>query len=185
MEELLRRARRFRDAGYAAHADLYRRLAGRQAPHTLFIACADARVDPALLVGAAPGELFVVRNVANAVPPWAPGDDRAHERAAIEFAVVELDVERIVVLGHSNCGGCAALAEPGAIDEALPNLRAWAAATEAEGATSTEAFERANVKRQLANLRTYPCVAEREAAGTLAVSGWYLRIGTGEIFECD
>lgn len=196
MDELLKRAQRFGDESFTEMREHFATLAEGQQPHTLLITCSDSRVDPQLITGSLPGEIFVVRNVANSVPR-ASVETHCSGGAAIEFAVLVLGVERIVVMGHSGCGGCAALADLSSIREDMPHLRAWAedradVLVEAErmaafglGATFEERVEQANVIRQVENLRSYPFIAEREARGRLRVCGWYYRIGTGEVIECS
>ena len=122
IERLLEGYRRFRKTRFAATQELYRKLGKQgQSPEVLFIACCDSRVDPATIFDTGPGELFVVRNVANLVPPWAPDGSHHGTSAAIEFAVRHLKVRDIVVMGHAQCGGVAALLkgfheQPGASD---------------------------------------------------------------------
>ncbi len=184
MDELLQRARRFRKEGFLERAELYRDLETSQQPHTMFICCSDSRLDPARIVGSEPGEIFVVRNVANTVPEWAEGGDQTGDRAAIEFAVLVLRVARIVVMGHAGCGGCAALSAPETDFADLPNLRAWCADQRGLEGSTPEEIEKANVHRQLDRLRGYPMIAERLTRGELALGGWYYTIATGEIVEC-
>ncbi len=184
MDELLQRARSFRENGYAERSELFRRLESGQHPHTLFICCSDSRIDPTLITGAEPGELFVVRNVANTVPPYATTGDRAGDRAAIEYAVLVLGVTRIVVMGHAGCGGCAAKAAPESVPGDLPNLQAWCAQQGAIAGATPEEIEQANIVCQLEQLRDYPFVAERLTSGELTLGGWYYKIATGEIVEC-
>lgn len=149
-----------------------------QSPDTLYIGCADSRVIPELLTSSEPGELFVVRNVANLVPPA----ERAHSSvgAALEYAVQALHVAHIVVCGHYGCGGVKAMIE--GVSDSMPELRAWLAEASVANAAARahthdleeqwrEAVEE-NVLDQLANLPTYPCVRERLAAGTLTLHGW-------------
>lgn len=195
MDELLKRAQRFRHESFAEMREHFTALAEGQKPHTLLITCSDSRVDPQLITGSLPGELFVVRNVANSVPRYEP-EYRCSGSAAIEFAVLMLGVERIVVMGHSDCGGCAALASPTSLPKNLIHLREWAtdradvldeatrmAESDPCGALA-ERIEQTNVLRQVENLRTYPFIKEREARGRVRVGGWYYRIGTGEVIEC-
>lgn len=195
MDELLKRARRFGHESYAEMREHFAALAEGQQPHTLLITCSDSRVDPQLITGSLPGELFVVRNVANSVSRYG-GELRCSGSAAIEYAVLVLGVERVVVLGHSGCGGCAALSDPATIREDMLHLREWCAqrvdvmdeadrmAEAGLGRSPAERIEQANVLRQIENLRTYPFVAEREASRRLRLCGWYYRIGTGEVIEC-
>lgn len=198
MDRLFRGVLRFQAEDFAPQRELFARLGRRQRPHTLFVGCSDSRVVPTLITGSAPGELFKIRNVANIVPPHGSrgGDGTA---ASLEYAVQVLGVGRIVVCGHSNCGGCAALNLPAGELEGLPLTRRWLAHSAqvpgrvdrllSEGASPVGdrewLTEQLNVVVQLANLRTYPFVAERIASGALVVQGWYYVIGSGEVFVYD
>ena len=108
MEKLFKGIARFRREDFESHRQLFKELGRKQQPHTLFIGCSDSRVVPELITRTRPGELFMIRNVANIVPPYRKTEDFAGTTSAIEYAVHVLDVEAIVVCGHSNCGGCAA-----------------------------------------------------------------------------
>lgn len=187
-DALLSGYRRFREDHWPAARAEYEALAAKgQKPHTLIVACSDSRADPALIFDAAPGQLFVVRNVANLVPPYAP-DGRLHGvSAALEFGVKVLNVSRIMVLGHAHCGGVNAM-----MHGAPENCRDFVAPWVAQGAPVVrrvcEAFppeqaermaEEAIVRLSLDNLRTFPWIAEREAAGTLVLSGVHFGIADG------
>lgn len=189
MDDLLPGYRRFRARTWPARRERLEELAARgQHPRTLVIACADSRVSPTMIFDAAPGELFVVRNVAALVPPCQP-DAAAHgTSAAVEFAVLGLGVERIVVLGHGGCGGVKALlAGPEALPGGSGFLPAWmrlAAAARARALTCDAperqlACEHATVEVSLANLMTFPWVAERVATGRLRLLGAHFDIATG------
>lgn len=183
---------RFRTTSYRAERARWGELAVGQAPRTMLIGCCDSRVEPARIFDTAPGELFVLRNVANLVPPYEPDSARHSASAAIEFAVLGLGVEHIVVLGHAACGGIAAalagrdLAAPGAsfvdrwmaiVARAGDEVRARAVADPALDAQRE--LELAAIRVSVANLRTFPYVAEREAAGRLALHGAHFGIGDG------
>ncbi len=115
MHRLIEGFRRFREGYYREHRDLFDALATRgQSPKAMVIGCADSRVDPQLVFGAAPGDIFVVRNVANLVPPYETGGEYHGTSAALEFAVQALKVKHIVVLGHARCGGIRAFADESA-----------------------------------------------------------------------
>jgi len=171
-------------------------LAHGQHPRVLVIACSDSRVDPALITKAEPGELFVIRNVANIVPPCEK-DGRHHSTsAALQFAVTGLEVSDIVVLGHSSCGGIRALAsQASGNDEKSAFLSPWIAlATRpcadlldagSDGGVDFTACEQAAIKGSLSNLRTYPFVRERIDDGTLTIHGWWFDIGTGRLWTFD
>ena len=190
---------RFRIRGWAAQRRRWAELAEGQNPKVMVIACSDSRVDPAQIFDARPGEMFVVRNVANLVPPFEP--DRAYHgvSAALEFAVTQLEVEEVVVMGHGFCGGCAA-ALTGQFDSAGHGegefIAHWigmlSAAREAIRARhprlDREAFlemEHEGVRLSLANLRTFPWVREREAAGRLKLRGAFFAIANGVLHVLD
>ena len=125
MEKLFKGIARFRREDFASHRQLFKELGRKQQPHTLFIGCSDSRVVPELITRTRPGELFMIRNVANIVPPYRKTEDFAGTTSAIEYAVHVLGVEAIVVCGHSNCGGCAALHEPPEKLQHIPNVARW------------------------------------------------------------
>ena len=170
-----------------AHAEYETLAEGGQKPHTLIVACSDSRADPALIFDAKPGELFVVRNVANLVPPYEP-DGRLHGvSAALEFGVRVLEVQRIVVMGHADCGGVTAMLK-GAPDNCPDFVAPWVAQGEpvvrhvAETVAPDEiarAAEEAIVRLSIRNLRTFPWIAEREADGRLTLTGLHFGIADG------
>jgi carbonic anhydrase len=191
--------RRFRDQGWGAQRQRWAGLAEGQAPKVMVIACSDSRVDPAQIFDARPGEMFVVRNVANLVPPFERDNHYHGVSAALEFAVTQLEVEELVVMGHGFCGGCAA-ALTGQFDSAAHGeghfIAHWidmlAEARSAIRARHTElgrqAFlemELAGVRLSLRNLRSFPWVAEREAAGGLKLHGAYFAISDGILHVLD
>ncbi len=185
MDSLLAGYRRFRASGWPVRRQLFTRLAEHgQHPEAAVIGCADSRVDPAMIFDAGPGEMFVLRNVANLVPPFAP-DGTAHGTSAgIEFAVLGLGVRHLVVLGHGLCGGVRALRTGEAkgafvgpwMDQAASAVRAALACTTLAAELTAEY---AVVSLSLANLLTFPFVAERVAAGRLALHGAHFDIRTG------
>jgi carbonic anhydrase len=174
----------------------FARLAKGQSPDCLFITCADSRVVPNLLVSMDPGDLFVVRNVGNMVSPAdAQGQsmgDRS-EAAALEFALLHLPVEDIVVCGHSSCGAMKAVLG-GGVDSRTPNLGSWLdlgrSARESlergawvgeEALSPADRLSQLNVLQQLEHLRTYPLVRQRLEAGTLRLHGWWFDIGKAQV----
>lgn len=187
---------RFRTTGYPQQRARYDALRDGQAPKTMIIACSDSRVDPALIFDVGPGEVFVVRNVANLVPPYETGGGRHGVSAALEFAVTQLEVEDIVVMGHGGCGGVAAsLAhrfEDAGVGEGF-FIRHWIdllddARDEIEAqhvANPQRALEEAAVRVSLANLRTFPCIPVREQAGRLRLHGAYFAITDGILHVLD
>jgi carbonic anhydrase len=180
--------RRFREK-YESDHEVFDRLADEgQDPKVMWIGCSDSRVVPELITGADPGELFNLRNIANVVPPAAT--EACASGAAVEYAVIHLGVDHIVVCGHTECGGIAALAaEPD--PETQPHITSWLdlarpardrvlAAGVAESEVYLETIK-ANVRIQIDNLRTYSCVAAGERDGTLQLHGWLYDLHTGTI----
>jgi carbonic anhydrase len=202
MDRLFDGVREFNAKDFAEHRDLFESLGSGQSPHTLFIGCSDSRIVPNLITKTLPGELFVVRNVANIVPYYRESGEFLATTSAIEYALEALGVQNIVVCGHSNCGGCKALhAKPSEL-ESIPHTRRWLElahdardrALEAlggEGEASAEGrearlegmTEQLNVIEQLNHLLSYPQVVDRYVAGKLKIFGWYYVIETGEIFD--
>ncbi len=195
MDNMLEGYRRFRATAWPERKALFEKLADRgQRPQTLVIACSDSRVDPSMIFDAGPGELFVVRNVANLVPAYSAPDhsDTAHAHhgtsAAIEFAVRVLEVKQIVVMGHALCGGAGALLDgaPAAAPDFLPD---WIAIASAAGdiarELSTDKAEQRKiveyqcVKLSLKNLATFPWIKERLDDGRLQLHGSYFAVATG------
>lgn len=188
MERLIDGYRRFRAEAWPERRREFERLAEQgQTPRTLVIGCVDSRVDPAMILGAAPGELLVVRNVANLVPPYQPDSAYHGTSAALEFAVRVLQVADIIVLGHGMCGGIRALLEgapPEASDFVAPWMQIAAAARRHalscdDGSDRQLECEHAAVGLSLDHLRSFPWIAERVAAGTLRLHGGHFDIRTG------
>jgi len=186
-DELADGYRRFRATHWPDARAEYETLAQGQKPHTLIVACSDSRADPALIFDTAPGQLFVVRNVANLVPPYEPDGQLHGVSAALEFGVKVLEVQRIVVMGHAHCGGVNAMLN-GAPDSCRDFVAPWVAQGEpvvrhiAESVAPDQverAAEEAVVRLSLDNLRTFPWIAEREAAGVLTLTGLHFGIGDG------
>jgi carbonic anhydrase len=187
----------FRAARLPREQDRYRELAeGGQSPEVMVIGCCDSRVSPEVIFDARPGELFVVRNVANIVPPYAP-DGQAHGvSAALEFGVAALKVKHIVVLGHAQCGGVKAFAEdaeplsPG--DFIGKWMRLMAPALDKVGPRETltrgeflARLEQANVANSLDNLMTFPRLRKLIERGSVAIHGAYFGVATGELWIRD
>jgi len=186
--ELTKGYHRFRQNRWPSERAEYEALAANgQKPHTLVVACSDSRADPALIFDTAPGELFVVRNVANLVPPYQPDGKLHGVSAALEFGVNVLKVKHVVVMGHASCGGVNAMLNGAPancqdfvapwVEQAAPSVRR---AVEALPAEQVEcAAEEAVVRLSLDNLRTFPWIAEKEAAGELKLSGLHFGIALG------
>jgi len=180
----------FKKEDFEVHKDLFKELKEGQKPHTFFIGCSDSRIVPNLITKALPGELFIVRNIANAVPPCNLNDGIYKCTAsALEYAVKFLNVENIVVCGHSNCGGLKALFYPPEKLEKLPIVKSWLSIIEDlknvvdsndEQLREWE-IEQLNVVRQIQNLLTYPFVKEAFENKKLNIYGWYYIIETGEV----
>ncbi|MGD1016895.1 MAG: carbonic anhydrase [Roseiarcus sp.] len=191
MDSLLDGYRRFRSEIWPAERARYEALARwGQAPETMVIACSDSRVDPQTVFGAVPGEMFVLRNIGGLVPPYQP-DARYHgTSAAIEFGVRVLKVARLVALGHAQCGGVRAMAL-GAPPEARDFVASWveiakpALSAGGGGAERLDAIEAEVVRLSLANLMTFPFVAEAVAAGHLALHGFRFDIHTGMLWRVE
>jgi carbonic anhydrase len=192
LEKLKEGVRKFRADVYPKHADIYARAATEtQRPHTLFIACADARVDPTEITQSSPGEVFVLRNIGNMVPGY--GEMMGGNSAVIEFAVDALKVRHIVICGHTDCGAMKALLAPDTV-KSMPTVTSWltnakAALTVAETLHTKVEWRRdllsvlteQNVLLQLQHLKTHPAVAGAMAMGELTVSGWVYDIGHGQV----
>lgn len=191
--------RRFREHGWKRERERWSELAEGQSPKVMVLACSDSRTDPTQIFDARPGQMFVVRNVANLAPPFETSGGYHGVSAALEFAVTQLEVEEVLVLGHGFCGGCAA-ALTGQFDEAehgeghfiaawvdmLRDARETVRSSHAElDADAFLAMEREAVKVSLANLRTFPWVIEREAAGRLKLHGGHFSISEGRLYLLD
>ena len=189
-DELLERLRRFHDHTFPDVQEQFQNLVkDGQHPSILFIGCSDSRLVPYLLTGAGPGELFIVRNVGAFVPPHDGSAGYHGTSAAIEFAVLNLKVSRIVVCGHSHCGGIRALYEE--IDPQAKNLAAWlelgreAALPVQVTPEALRRTEQRAVVLQLERLMGYPMVREQVEAGKLALHGWHYVIEEGEVHVFD
>lgn len=191
--------RRFRQHGWAEQRQRWSDLAEGQHPGVMVIACSDSRVDPAIVFDARPGEMFVVRNVGALVPPFAPDNNYHGVSSALEFGVAQLEVSDLVVMGHGFCGGCSA-ALTGQFDQAGSGqghfIHHWvemlAAARDKVRAAhpvldrpAFEAMELEGVRVSLANLRTFPWIAERERAGALRLHGTFFAVADGVLRVLD
>lgn len=194
MKKLIQGLLDFQRHGLPAYRATFARLAHGQSPDCLFIACSDSRVVPNLFVSTHPGDLFVMRNVGNMVAPSDSAglslSDRS-EAAALEFSLLNLPVEDVVVCGHSGCGAMKAVLA-GYNDQKTPNLSSWLdigrpalAAMEkskvGEGLPPADRLSQLNVLQQLEHLRSYPLVRERLEAGTLRLHGWWFDIGHARV----
>jgi len=192
-EKLFRGVLNFKQEDFEAHKDLFKELKEGQKPHTFYIGCSDSRIVPNLITKTMPGEVFVVRNIANIVPPFELNEGTLKCTAAIlEYAVKYLEVENILVCGHSNCGGLKALFYPPEKLEKLPFVKKWleiiddvkeAVKSVTDPKLREWEVEQLNVIKQLDNLMTYPFVKERVESGKLNLIGWYYIIETGEVYN--
>lgn len=199
MKKLLAGIAEFREKVRPSYREKFARLALGQSPDCLLFACTDSRVVPNVFASTDPGDLFVVRNVGNLVPPCGPDGrsmtDRS-EGAAIEFALNMLGVKDIVVCGHSECGAMRAMLD-GKVPDNAPNLREWLevgrGAVDRMGGTDGVGAELApynrlsqlNVLQQLDHLLSYPAVAARVEAGTLGLYGWWFDLEQAEVLAYD
>jgi len=171
---------------------LFDALSKEQKPDTMLLTCSDSRINPALILDAQPGELFIARNIGNSVPHYQP--TKGSTQAAIEYAVNVLNVKKIVILGHSNCGACAHLYHEHQEDEPyLPHVEEWlkylkpaknAAMLEVHADASKNIFEvteKHNVIISLRRLMEYPYIQERLISNEITIDGWWFDIGTGKV----
>jgi carbonic anhydrase len=193
MDRLLEGYRRFRAEVWPADRARYEALSRYgQRPETMVVGCSDSRVDPQTVFGAAPGELFEVRNVAGLVPPYHPDAEYHGTSAALEYAVRVLGVVRIVVLGHSQCGGVRAMVE-GSPEQARDFVEPWMriaeparrALTGHYGGDLLERGEAEVVRLSLTNLATFPWIEQAVAAGRLQLAGFRFDIGTGVLARVE
>jgi len=199
MQQILAGVHKFRNEEFGNYRKLFRKLSREgQNPHTLFITCSDSRVLAELITQSKPGDLFVVKNIGNIVPPANVMGDTNSTAAAIEFAVETLRVSDIVICGHSQCGAISALLAEQPVSDRTPHLRDWLKlaapvreilrkeyATLRDPAGRENAAAEENVLFGLENLHTYACVQARLADGTLQLHGWFFRIATAELFAYD
>ncbi len=197
-ETLLNGYRNFMSGRYVDERERYRTLAELgQSPSTLVIACSDSRSAPEIIFDAGPGELFVIRNVANMVPPYEPDSNFHATSAALEFAVLSLKVSDIVVMGHGRCGGIRAALDPNAeplspgdfigrwmalLKPAAEQIQSNDIMTQTERQT---ALERISIRNSLDNLRSFPEIKAREEEGKLNLHGAWFDISTGELWVMD
>lgn len=193
IDSLIEGYRAFRNGTYRQNEERYRTLGeNTQHPKALIVACCDSRADPAMIFSADPGSLFVIRNVANIIPPYQPDEHYHGTSAALEFGICNLGISDLVVMGHARCGGIAALYENdhghppdgdfisgwiSLIHEVADDVKKTHAHADREA--MLRAMEQRSVLKSIEMLRTFPFVREREADGRLHLHGWYYGIGTG------
>ena len=199
MDEILQRledgVRRFQTEVFPEQAEMFAQaVSEKQSPHTLFITCADSRIDPIAITSSSTGEIFVARNIGNMVPAY--GQMLGGVSAVIEFAVTSLGIRHIVICGHSHCGAMQALLDPASV-ASMPTVESWlhnahaalcVAETMHDQSVATqpereliEILTEQNVLLQMQHLKTHPSVAGAIARGDLTISGWIYSIGTGEV----
>jgi carbonic anhydrase len=195
MKRLIKGLREFQTGYFSKYHELFEQLAHGQKPRVLFIACSDSRVDPNLITQAKVGELFVIRNAGNMIPPF--GATNGGEGAAVEYAIQALDIEQIIVCGHSNCGAMKGLLKLDKLEEEMPLVHAWLRHAEAtrrlvkenysdrEGEELLDITIAENVLTQIENLKTYPVIHSRIYQGKISLHGWIYHIETGEVFAYD
>lgn len=183
----------FQQAHFGDNRELANTLINGQKPQALLIGCCDSRVDPALLFGCDLGDLFILRNIANLVPPYHKSDDYHGVSSSIEYAVCHLEVTDIIVLGHSSCGGIGALMDSGKGNDEGEFIGKWVnIASDArdkvlqemqdeEPEKQARECEKEAILVSLKNLMTFPWVKERVANGKLSIHGWYYNMGTGQL----
>jgi carbonic anhydrase len=199
LKQLIDGYRRFREKDWAHERERWSELAEGQSPQVMILSCADSRVDPAQIFDGRPGEMFVARNIAALAPPYETSEGYHGISASLEFAVTQLKVGEILVMGHGMCGGCAAAltgqfddTEPGEghfiadwvqmLNEARDKVRSRHSELDRDAFLD---MEREAVKVSLANLRTFPWIAEREEAGELKLHGAHFSISEGRLYILD
>jgi carbonic anhydrase len=194
VQRLIEGIHQFQTEDFLPMQGLFEQLAKGQRPETLFITCSDSRIDPNLLTRSRPGDLFILRNAGNIVPPHAAGN--GGEAATIEFAVAALGVRDIIICGHSHCGAMHGLLQPEQV-ASLPAVSSWLAHADTtrriirdnyahlDGDRLLTAAVEENILVQLENLRTHPAVGSRLERGDLHLHGWVYKIETGEVFAYD
>jgi carbonic anhydrase len=194
MEKLVKGFLKFRNEVFEDKKALFTRLSSKQSPRALFITCSDSRIDPTLLTQTDPGELFILRNAGNMVPPY--GSMLGSSTATIEYAVAVLKVPHIIVCGHTDCGVMKALLHPEEVQD-LPAVRSWVGQAETTRRIMREHHDNCehdrelilpaqeNVRSQLDNLRTHPSVALQLRKGRVELHGWVYSISTGDVWVYD
>lgn len=199
MDRMIEGFRRFRETYFETNRPLFRSLVeGGQSPSVLLIGCSDSRVDPGMIFESQPGEMFVIRNVANLIPPFCPSGSLHGTSAAIEFAVRTLKVDNVVVLGHAQCGGVRALLDDttnGGSDFISQWMNIARTARDRALALTLSAGQPLEIARRfceqetvaisIANLMTFPWVRERVQDGSLRLHGWYFDLEHGELWKLD
>jgi len=194
MQKLIQGIHKFQNEVFNSKIDLFKELEKGQNPQVLFITCSDSRINPNLLTQTEPGELFIIRNAGNIIPPY--GAACSGEMAAIEFALDGLNIKDIIICGHSHCGAMKALLEPPLIDR-MPAMKSWLMNAETtkrvvfdyyqhlEGDAKLMATIEENVLMQLKNLSTHPAVASKLSKNEIRLHAWVYKFETGMVFSYD
>ena len=196
MKSLFDGVKCFNNNDFILHKELFTSLGRDQKPHTLFIGCSDSRVVPNLITKTLPGELFVVRNIANIVPFYRETEEFVATTSCIEYAVQVLEIKNIIICGHSNCGGCNALLKPDVELENIPHTKKWLELSkrvkekiESEKVLDEQEkewrTEQLNIIEQMNHLITYPYIKDKYRKNQINIYGWYYIIETGEVFNYD
>lgn len=194
MRKLIDGIHRFQSGVFGRKKELFERLSKGQEPDALFVTCSDSRVSPTLLTQTVPGDLFILRNAGNIIPPYGPL--HGAEAAAIEYAIEALAVKDIIVCGHTYCGAMKAVLDPASLDN-LPATKGWLTYAEAtrrvmathyKDLSKDEKLEvciEENVLVQIENLRTHPSVLTAMSRGTLRLHAWVYEIESGNVVAFD
>ena len=195
MKKIIQGVHSFQTNYLTTHREMFELLSQGQHPRVLFITCSDSRIDPNLITQTEPGEMFIIRNAGNIIPPY--GAANGGEGAAVEYAVQALGIREIIVCGHSHCGAMKGLLKLDKLEEDMPLVYQWLKHTEAtrrtvkdnyqhyEGEQLLQATIEENVLTQIENLRTYPSIHSKLHKGEIELHAWMYHIETGEILEYD
>ncbi|HEY9646385.1 MAG TPA: carbonic anhydrase [Chroococcidiopsis sp.] len=195
MKDIIKGLRTFKSRYFCSNQELFEELSHGQHPKVLFITCSDSRIDPNLLTQTQPGELFVIRNAGNIVPPY--GATNGGEGASIEYAIHALGIEHLVICGHSHCGAIKGLLKLSSLEEEMPLVHNWLQHAEAtrrlmkesygdlEGEDLLDMAIAENVLTQIENLKTYPVIRAKLHQGKLKIYAWIYDIDTGEVVSYD
>jgi carbonic anhydrase len=195
VKKLIKGLREFKASYFNTHKQLFEQLAHGQTPRVLFITCSDSRVDPNLITQAQLGELFVIRNAGNIVPPY--GATNGGEGATIEYAIQALDIKQIIICGHSHCGAMKGLMKLNSLQKEMPLVFDWLKYAEAtrrlvndhyseyQGEELLEIMTAENVLTQIENLRTYPVIHSKLYQGQLSIYAWIYHLENAEVLAYD
>jgi carbonic anhydrase len=195
MKKLIRGLRDFKSSYFSDNEELFEQLSHGQKPRVLFVTCSDSRIDPNLITQAGLGELFVIRNAGNIIPPF--GATNGGEGATIEYAIQALDIQQIIVCGHSHCGAMKGLMKLDSLQVEMPLVHGWLKYAEAtrqlvkenyshyEGEELLEIIIAENVLTQIENLRTYPVIRSKLYQGKLNIYAWIYQIEAGQVLAYD